>query len=174
MTKHIHQIAPPVRHTGQSPEPAIRRDIGGSGFPWLSMPRSGRTIFFWKSPASEAETPAFATRLDRVEIDLARLRQRFETISASLRVTDGTLNAADAHEDLAAVLHALDEQAELLERIQADIVAVPEQRLLAGWRVTAGEIAATEAAALKRDLDCLFQAVRRTHVDLAGVLIELE
>lgn len=146
-----------------------RQGQGASDLPWLSMPHNGRKIFFWKTNSQASVEPTAADKLQSVEIALARLRQEFQKThtcgEASLKTLQATYDA------LAKLLHRLDLQDAELAAIRDELVVAPG-RLLASWRVTEREILATDATALKEDLDALFQAVRRAHVDLAGALIE--
>ena len=112
-----------------------------------------------------------AETLDAVERSLNRLRLEFEHLSdlAQRRSCPQTLQRG--HASLARLLTAL-EQLDMELRLLRDELQDQPRCMLAGWRVTQRQILGTEALALQSDLDGLYQDVRRSHVDLAGALLE--
>jgi len=141
-------------------------------FPKLRMPGKGRKIFFWKAASAESVEPDQSEALETIEINLHRWRLEYEHLSDLVRQTSCTKTLEDGYAGLAELLKTLEAQdAELIE-LQGELV-VRSTCKLAGWRITEREILGAEAAALKADLDALYQAARRAHVGVAAALLEL-
>ncbi|WP_157440865.1 hypothetical protein [Aestuariivita boseongensis] len=111
-------------------------------------------------------------RLDAIEISVARLRQKLATLWEEAQAPSTAGSLKHIYDALAELLQAIEDEYDILGALRDELNEAPA-RLLASWRVTEREILATEARALKEDLDTLFQAARRAHVDLAGALIEM-
>lgn len=143
-----------------------------SEFPKLRMPRNGRRIFFWKTASSHAAEPDRSEILETIEINLHRWRLECEHLCDLVHHSSDKATLEEGYAALARLLRALEAQHVELIAVQNALAARPTCKL-AGWLITEREILSAEAAALKADLDALYQAVRRAHVEVAGALLEL-
>ncbi len=133
------------------------------------MPRSGRSIFYWRTSPAEPAASSLADYLSSSEIAVAKLRSRFDRIVA--RSQDDISVVQDAYGEVAILLQDLAKLANILSSLQMD-VATSTKRFLAGWRVTEREILRTEVSAVQSDLNDLIGRARCHHVALASVLVE--
>ncbi len=167
-----HQILRWTIRGSNRDAPSQDSSVPTSQFPRLRLPRQGRKIFFWTTPSEDHVETDGPGRLDTIAINLNRLRLEYEHLSDLVRQTSCATTLRTIHASLARLLNTLEEQDSELSVILHDVAAQPTRKL-AGWRVTEREILQSETSALRSDLDALYQAVRRAHVDLAGVLLEM-
>ncbi len=167
-----HQILRWTIRGSNRDAPSQDSSVPTSQFPRLRLPRQGRKIFFWTTQSEDHVEPDKPGRLDTIEINLNCLRLEYEHLSDLVRQTSCATTLKTIHASLTRLLSTLEEQDSDLSAHLNDIAAQPARKLSA-WRVTEREILQSEVAALRSDLDTLYQTVRRAHVDLAGVLLEM-
>lgn len=167
-----HQILRWTIRGSNRDAPSADSSVPTSQFPSLRLPRQGRKIFFWTTQSEDHSDPDTAGRLDTIEINLNRLHLEYEHLSDLVRQTSCATTLKAIHASLVRLLSTLEEQDRDLSEIVNETAARPARKL-AGWRVTEREILRSEISVLRSNLDTLYQTVRRAHVDLAGVLLEM-